>query len=500
MSSQLVRNSAKLNYTLLLVLLTLVAIFVRIYKFGQVPDGVMYDEALTALDAKSLLETGTDHLGHLYPVYMEAWETGHQAALMAYLEIPFIALFGFNIYAIRLPMLLVSLFSLFVLYRLACLCWDDRAALFVYGMAVINPWHIMQSRWSWDCNIYPHVFLFGFYFLCQALKRKKQPSLVIAIVLFAISMYGYGVAWYTVPLFLLFSGLYLLRTRRIKASELCLCIGIFILLVFPLILFVVINMFGLPSIELPFMSMSFFEKTSRTNDILFLSDKPVKAFIDNFKCLFNLLISNSDETWVTGRIPVFDTMYTITLPLVCIGIAVLRKSKDVIGNLLLIWVVAALCCGLFTSEVFSHRINILWYAAIILSGVALSKVSYRSCYIGCYLGLFLAFLFSYHEQLGHSPHKFCGDLSRAITYAESLPNKDIVVASNIPYILTEVSVNFYKQPSFAYDIWTLGNLDDYTLDTQTTYIVQSDYVDFVTFPLEEWDSLYFGEYWVLSPK
>ena len=70
-----------------------IALFVRIYKFGSVPGGFNQDGAMAAVDAKALADYGTDRYGMHMPVHLTAWGYGQMSALLSYMMVPFIKLF-----------------------------------------------------------------------------------------------------------------------------------------------------------------------------------------------------------------------------------------------------------------------------------------------------------------------------------------------------------------------------------------------------------------------
>ena len=101
---------------MLVLVCAVLAVLIRIYRFGAIPAGMNQDGAMAAVDAKALAEYGTDRFGMRYPVHLTAWGFGQMSALLSYLMIPAIRLFGLNPFAARLPMLLVSLGALVLLY------------------------------------------------------------------------------------------------------------------------------------------------------------------------------------------------------------------------------------------------------------------------------------------------------------------------------------------------------------------------------------------------
>lgn len=83
-----------LDYEKILFILIMAAgLFIRLWQFGNVPDGVNQDEAFAGYEAYSILHYGKDSFGYHMPVYLTAWGSGMNA-LNSYLMIPFIAVFG----------------------------------------------------------------------------------------------------------------------------------------------------------------------------------------------------------------------------------------------------------------------------------------------------------------------------------------------------------------------------------------------------------------------
>lgn len=211
-------------YNAVLIFFALAAVFVRVYKFGQVPGGFNQDGAMAAVDAKALADYGTDRYGMSYPVHLTAWGYGQMSALLSYLMVPFIKLMGLNPVSARLPQLIVSLLGLAVLYLFARDAFGKKAALVIFAFGAIAPWHILQSRWALDCNLYPHFFLFGIFFLNRSLKSKhRRLMLCLSMVMFGLCMYCYGISIYTMPLFLILACAYLMiKNRLICGKPLCL--------------------------------------------------------------------------------------------------------------------------------------------------------------------------------------------------------------------------------------------------------------------------------------
>ena len=168
---------------------------------------------MAAVDAAALAKYGTDRYGMRFPVHFTAWIGSQMSVLLSYCMVPFIKLLGFSTFSIRLPMLFISGLGLLALYCFARQMGGRFAAVIALALGVICPWHYMQSRWSFDCNAFPHVFLTG---MCLLLAGRKRKSLLyLSMVLFGLCSYCYGIANYSVPCFLLAMAIYLSRTGQV---------------------------------------------------------------------------------------------------------------------------------------------------------------------------------------------------------------------------------------------------------------------------------------------
>ena len=122
-------------YKIVFLFAILLAILVRTYLFGVVPGGMNQDGAMAAVDAKALADYGTDRFGMKYPVHLTAWGFGQMSALLSYLMVPAIRIWGLSVFSARLPMLLVSLASLGLMYLFVKDSAGERLAFVVFLLA-----------------------------------------------------------------------------------------------------------------------------------------------------------------------------------------------------------------------------------------------------------------------------------------------------------------------------------------------------------------------------
>ena len=190
-----------------LVLILIIGILVRIFAFGNIPPGLNQDEASLGYDSYSLLNYGIDRNGMHNPVMLISWGSGMNA-LAAYIMMPFIKIFGLNVYSVRLVNLLFGILSLFIFFLVVKKIFNKEAAVVSTFLLAICPWHIMISRWALESNLFPSFFLLGVYFMLLSLEKKIY--LPLSFSLFALSLYTYGTAYFIVPLFVLIATIYLI--------------------------------------------------------------------------------------------------------------------------------------------------------------------------------------------------------------------------------------------------------------------------------------------------
>lgn len=189
----------KKNYvTIIFIILIVIGIGVRVYKFPNTIPEMNIDEIMTAVYAREIAETGKDLLGLSFPVYLLGW--GGQSVVLVYLMTISVKVFGYTLFAVRLPTLIVSIISLFVFYDFVKKITNNKKiALIGLGLLAISPWHIMQSLFAWDCNMFPHFLLFAMDIFYTGILKNKKAIIYLSMAFFAITLYCYGIAIYFVP-------------------------------------------------------------------------------------------------------------------------------------------------------------------------------------------------------------------------------------------------------------------------------------------------------------
>ena len=421
---------------LLLWALILLLSALRLFGFGSIPGGMNQDGAMAAVDALALADHGTDRFGTWLPAHFTAWGYGQMSVLLSYCMVPFIKLFGLSALTARLPVLLWSLGGMAAAYVFLRLWRGERAALLGLLFLAVDPWHFMQSRWALDCNLFPHLFLIGLALLAES--RRHRRALYLSMLPFALCMYSYGVSFVMVPLFLLLAVIAL----RLPLRRVLLCVLLYLGLSWPIYGTMLINALGWETLSLPFVTLPFFPGSVRSGDILFFSGDVGAQLAENLKALWRVgFLQKPDLIW--NAIDGFGTVYLCSAPLLLYGLGLtlrdaLREGAEEARLLLLYWL-CSLVLGLCINKVNVNRLNILFYANILLivrgmDGLLAFRRETAAALLACY-GLSAALFFGQYftTWAERMESVFFADFLDAVTYAGALDSERYVITPDSQY-------------------------------------------------------------------
>lgn len=505
-------------------------ILIRVIAFGSIPGGINQDGAMAAVDAKALAEYGTDRFGMHYPVHFTAWGYGQMSVLLSYAMIPFIKIWGLNVITARLPILLFSIAGAIVVFLLCKNLFGKKEAIIVLLLISINPWHFMQSRWALDCNIFPHMFILGFYFLNKGIQKKIY--IYVSMIFFALCMYCYGVSFYMVPFFLIIMSIIMLKYQCINWKDMIYACITYLGLSWPIYLTMAINLFHWNTIVLPFFTLPYFENSVRSADIIFFADQPLKQLLDNGKALINVaFLQKGDLIW--NAMDSFGTMYLFSMPFILVGIIVAvteirKKDKGTVKigylSLMVYWLVS-IALGLIISSVNVNRINIIFYVHIIFGGIGISYLIKKWKKVAIILSILYmvssaVFLNRYFTVWADEiADYFYMDFMNALEYAETFncdyyyitPDTQYDGSSNVSEILTlfgaEIDAKYFQGQTDSFQGNEISYTERYRYRTPEDFEIRSDwftayiirYREAYRYDAGEFSIKYFGDYCVAIP-
>jgi 4-amino-4-deoxy-L-arabinose transferase-like glycosyltransferase len=197
-----------------LLAILLLATFLRVYDLKELPPGLFCDEAGNGYNAYSLLETGRDENGALFPLYIWSFGVAYKNPVFIYAAAVPIAALGLNEASVRLTSALFGILAVLGIAVLGCRIGGLATGLLAALMLAVCPWHLHFSRIAFELIAFPSVFLFAFAALVAGVRGRPR-MLPVAAGLFSLCLYTYGPAKLFVPLFVLAA--VLLYARRLWA-------------------------------------------------------------------------------------------------------------------------------------------------------------------------------------------------------------------------------------------------------------------------------------------
>ena len=205
------------NWVLGLILF--LAAVLRLYRLGETPPSLTWDETALGYNAYSVLKTARDEYGKFLPLFFKSFGD-FKPGLYVYLTVPSVAIFGLNEFAVRLPSAILGVLGVWGVYLLtkallansfhlggvmASAPLQPATIRGVSGLAAfalaISPWHIEFSRGAWEANLTVFLTLAGILSFLKGLEKSR--FLTLAAVFFGLSFFSYQGAKVFTPLLIL---------------------------------------------------------------------------------------------------------------------------------------------------------------------------------------------------------------------------------------------------------------------------------------------------------
>jgi len=306
-----------------LVLILLLALFLRVHALDEVPPGFFCDEASVGYNAYSILKTGKGEFGELLPVFFRAFGE-YKQPLYVYPAVATIAVFGLNEFAVRLPAAIFGVLGVLAAFLLGREMFDERTGLFAALLLAVSPWSIQISRWTVQQAHLVFFITIGLFFLFAGVKRDKR-YLLVAGVPFALALETYSVSFLFLPLLL--AGFAILFWRELweYRKEAAIGLVVFLIALSPLLYF---------ANENPEALFARFNQVS--SEELPLEER-IESFESNYFSYYSLdfLFFKGDQNYRHSSKGVGE-LYAFELPLLLagVGLCVWKHGRP---EILLLW-------------------------------------------------------------------------------------------------------------------------------------------------------------------
>jgi 4-amino-4-deoxy-L-arabinose transferase-like glycosyltransferase len=343
-----------------LILIIFLAAFLRLYRLGDYPP-LNADEAAIGYNAWSLIQTGKDEHGEVWPLHFKSFGD-YKPGGYFYIVLPFVKVLGLNEWAVRLPSALMGIATVYLVYLLAKTLWKDEFLGLVWAaLLTISPWHIHFSRGGWESNVALFFITLGVYLFFkfkiqnEKFKMKNSKLLIVLNLSFVLALYTYHSARIVIPA--LVFGLAVFNWRFIwsRKEQLTLPVLVGILLVVPLIISFLkggaaarFSGVGLFADKGPFWRVNELLNQHPKKDfpyIRLLHNKPIiyslsfgEKYFSHFDGRF--LFIDGDEV-PRSKVPDMGVMYLFDAFFLSLGVWVWLRGKEKYKYLPFLWLAAA---------------------------------------------------------------------------------------------------------------------------------------------------------------
>ncbi|MBQ7563123.1 MAG: glycosyltransferase family 39 protein [Lachnospiraceae bacterium] len=360
-------------YLVILLLIFAVFLFTRIFKLDSFPNGFHVDELSMAVDAKSIRDNGTDRSGIRYPVYFQNYGGG-QNALYTYVEAVLLNFLPSTIFSFRIQAVFWGALCFFAMFGI---CYEITGS---YGWALLGPLlvttmpvYLMSERWGLEAYLFLPFSSFVMYFAIRAVKYERDRDWIMTGLVMGFSLYTYAVSYIVFPIFLLLTGIYLIRVRKLSVKRVLL-LGIPLgLLAFPLVLFQLVNFKIIPGFST--LISDFFPLPIPREQEVSLSNICI-----NLSFFRELFLGGEELTYNSFK--EFGTIYLFLLPFVLAGFVIcikdlvrsLRERSFTVSALLLFYWFGATVFMLLVTKPNVNRVNELFMPFLLFIAIAVYRL------------------------------------------------------------------------------------------------------------------------------
>jgi 4-amino-4-deoxy-L-arabinose transferase-like glycosyltransferase len=165
-----------------LLAILLLAIFFRFYQLETVPEGIWFDEAESALEARTILSGAPfSPMNHFtnnpsFPFHILAF---------------FMKIFGDTLWTLRLVVALMGLVGVIGMYLLGREMFGRWSGIIAATLLAVGFWHVNFSRFFMQNIFAPGLAIWCFYFLFRGLRNRRKLDFMFAGICIGLGLQSY---------------------------------------------------------------------------------------------------------------------------------------------------------------------------------------------------------------------------------------------------------------------------------------------------------------------
>lgn len=174
---------------------------IRFCEIGSLPSGLNAEEALSAVQAKALWQTGGFLFDGCLTAQFQQWAGETGGPFLAFFAAPFVGLMGMSMTSVRLALTVLSCVAMFAAYGIGQEISGKRAARWMLVIYALCPTFILDARFAASANAAVFLMPIAFYALLRGLRQVSW--LYVGMVLAGMLAYTYDIYFYIAPIVIL---------------------------------------------------------------------------------------------------------------------------------------------------------------------------------------------------------------------------------------------------------------------------------------------------------
>lgn len=323
------------KYWSFLILIVLIAATLRIYKLGEVPPPLNWDEAANGYNAFAIANYGKDEYGKSFPAYFKSFGDDKRP-LHIYITAVFVKFLGLSDFSVRLPAAVFGVFNVIMIFFLGkYLLKSPLAGLIAAVFLAISPYALQYSRFNQELVFTMFFFMSGIVLFIKGLQDKSW-LLTLSFLSLGISLLGYQSALVVMPLMIiLLTIIYfrdLLKVKKYFFIGLCLLSIIISLFIFnpPLLGGARMKQTGFYTLEVRDTTLYALTK----NELLGRIDKTFNQYLTHFSWRY-LFVSGDTNARLSSQ--AVGEFYKIDMVFLIIGLVMLLWKRSKASIVLISW-------------------------------------------------------------------------------------------------------------------------------------------------------------------
>lgn len=405
----------KVNERKLLIVIILLAAFLRLYKLGSYPVSLSWDEVAIGYNAFSIAQTSKDEYGSYLPVLFKSFND-YKLPGYIYLDSLFVKILGLSEFSTRVPSALLGVLAVVVTYFLTKEIFKKEQnksplALAAALVMAISPWHLQLSRAAFESNASLTFILTGLLLLFVGMRFPV--AALFSVPALVLSLYFYYSPRVFVPLILLTT--FFIYRKKLMGNLKAYVLGVFLSLI--ILLPLAISIFSTEGFK-RLKEVSIFQDQSLIVDyvatratahsplaFIFLNRR-IPTVFEGFHNYFSHFSPGflffGDDPNPRHRSAFHGNLYLFEIPTLVGGLIVLYRMKDKnLKSFLLAWLLLGPLPAAFTKETpHALRAILLMPPIVIISAMGtiflLKKSFVKIIFPVAAILLFVNYLYSYY--------------------------------------------------------------------------------------------------------